>query len=60
MRLGDLPPELLELAHRLYDRKLVPQMPDQVIVNEYNAGQGISAHVDEKSSFADGSESGAG
>ena len=54
LRLGDLPPELLELAQRLYDSKLVPQMPDQVIVNEYKAGQGISVHVDEKSSFDDG------
>ena len=54
MRLGDLPPKLLELAHRLYHSKLVPQMPDQVIVNEYNADQGISAHVDARSSFADG------
>lgn len=54
MRLGGLPAELLELAQRLYENKLVPQMPDQVIVNEYKAGQGISVHVDERSSFADG------
>ena len=54
MRLGELPAELLELAERLYDRKLVPQLPDQVIVNEYQAGQGISVHMDAPGSFADG------
>ena len=53
MRLGELPAELEELAERLYDRGLVPQMPDQVIVNEYRAGQGISPHVDARG-FADG------
>ena len=54
LRLGDLPPALLELAQRLYESKLVPQMPDQVIINEYVAGQGISEHVDALGSFADG------
>ena len=54
MRLGELPPALLDLSRRLYSRKLVPQMPDQVIVNEYTAGQGISIHVDKVGSFADG------
>ena len=53
MRLGKLPAVLLKLARRLFDAKLVPQMPDQVIVNEYLAGQGISAHMD-AGSFADG------
>ena len=54
MRLGELPQPLLDLAQRLYAGKLVPQMPDQVIVNEYKAGQGISIHVDKVGSFADG------
>ena len=52
--IGDLPPPLAELAQRLYDGKLVPHMPDQVIVNEYAAGQGISRHYDALRSFADG------
>ena len=54
MRLGELPALLAELAHRLYERKLVPQLPDQVIVNEYEAGQGIAPHADARKSFADG------
>ena len=29
-------------------------MPDQVIINEYRAGQGIAAHIDVPASFADG------
>lgn len=53
MRLGRLPAELLALTQRLFDAKLVPQMPDQVIVNEYLAGQGIRTHTD-AGSFADG------
>ena len=54
MRLGELPALLAELAHRLYERRLVPQLPDQVIVNEYEAGQGITPHADARKSFADG------
>ena len=53
MRLGELPEPLAELAQRLYDRGLVPQMPDQAIVNEYEANQGITPHADAPS-FADG------
>ena len=53
MHLGELPAPLAELAQRLYDRRLVPQMPDQAIVNEYKAGQGITPHADAPS-FADG------
>ena len=52
--IGSLPAELFDLAQRLHDRKLVPQLPDQVIVNEYQPGQGISSHIDAPSSFADG------
>lgn len=54
MRLGELPPPLAELAQRLLDKKLVPQLPDQVIVNEYLAKQGISRHADAPGSFQDG------
>lgn len=53
MRLGELPEELADLAQRLVAEGLVPQLPDQVIVNEYNADQGISPHVDAPS-FGDG------
>ena len=53
MRLGALPAELADLAERLYKEKLVPQLPDQVIVNEYEADQGITPHIDVRA-FADG------
>ena len=53
MHLGPLPVELAELAERLFQEKLVPQLPDQVIINEYVANQGITPHVDVQS-FADG------
>ena len=46
MRLGPLPAALAELAERLFEEQLVPQLPDQVIVNEYKAGQGIAPHID--------------
>ena len=54
MRLGELPPPLAELAQRLLDKRLVPQLPDQVIVNEYLTKQGISRHADAPGSFHDG------
>lgn len=53
MRLGELPPELADLAHRLVAKGLVSQLPDQVIVNEYTADQGIRPHIDAPS-FDDG------
>ena len=53
MRLGPLPVELAELAERLFKENLVPRLPDQVIVNEYQADQGITPHVDIMG-FADG------
>ena len=53
MRLGPLPVELAELAERLFKENLVPQLPDQVIVNEYRADQGITPHID-ITGFADG------
>jgi len=46
MYLGPLP----DWAHRLADRLMsdghMPTAPDQLIVNEYEPGQGITAHVD--------------
>ena len=54
MRLGDLPEWADVLARRLFDIGLVPNLPDQLIVNEYVGNQGISKHVDAESSFAEG------
>jgi alkylated DNA repair dioxygenase AlkB len=46
MRLGPLPEWLLPTAEVVGDMPDFGRRPDQVIVNEYLPGQGISAHVD--------------
>ena len=53
MFLGNLPVWAEEIARRLVASRLVPQLPDQVIVNEYVKTQGIHTHID-AGSFADG------
>lgn len=54
MHLGPLPEWANRIARRLFDEGYVGELPDQVIVNEYEGNQGIAPHVDSKSSFADG------
>lgn len=49
--LGPLPDWASELAKRLYNAGYVPELPDQVIVNEYVGMQGISKHIDCPSCF---------
>ena len=44
--LGPLPELLQKLAERLTVDGHFQTVPDQVIVNEYQPGQGISAHID--------------
>jgi alkylated DNA repair dioxygenase AlkB len=46
MRLGPLPGWSLDVVRRLEENKLIPETPDQLIINEYHPGQGIAAHVD--------------
>jgi alkylated DNA repair dioxygenase AlkB len=41
-----LPPWAVDLAGRLHAQGWMPGVADQLIVNEYLPGQGISAHVD--------------
>ena len=53
MRLGPLPPWADNVARRLVEKRLIPNLPDQVIVNEYVENQGIARHVDSES-FEDG------
>lgn len=53
MYLGDLPAWAVQLAQRLVDEKLMPVLPDQVIVNEYRGNQGISSHIDQPHIFAE-------
>ena len=44
--LGPLPEWVKPLSQRLFEEGVFPSAPDQMIVNEYEPGQGISAHVD--------------
>ena len=46
MHIGELPPFAIEVAEKLMSQKLIEKLPDQLIVNEYEPGQGISAHID--------------
>ncbi|HVU09774.1 MAG TPA: alpha-ketoglutarate-dependent dioxygenase AlkB [Phototrophicaceae bacterium] len=53
MYLGALPDWAQSLAERLHADGFAPALPDQVIVNEYQPGQGIAPHVDCVPCFAD-------
>ncbi|MEB3182298.1 MAG: alpha-ketoglutarate-dependent dioxygenase AlkB [Nostocaceae cyanobacterium] len=53
MHLGELPVWADEIARRLYKERFIKALPDQVIVNEYQPGQGIAKHIDCLSCFTD-------
>ena len=53
-RLGPLPEWAESLALRLVSSRLLDQLPDQVIVNDYRLDEGISKHIDKPGIFADG------
>jgi alkylated DNA repair dioxygenase AlkB len=53
MYLGQLPAFATPIANRLAERSLFQRLPDQLIVNEYLPGQGITAHVDCEPCFAE-------
>ena len=46
LRIGVLPGWLQTYAVRLQQAGYFSEIPDQVIINEYQPGQGISAHID--------------
>ena len=46
MRIGPLPEFIQPVAEKLRERGWFAETPDQVIVNEYEPGQGIAAHAD--------------
>ncbi len=46
LRIGVLPDWLQTYAVSLKQAGLFSEMPDQVIINDYQPGQGISAHID--------------
>jgi len=51
--LGPLPEWLMSYCDRLRVDGYFPQAPDQVIINEYQPGQGIARHVDCVPCFTD-------
>ena len=51
--LGILPDWLQAIADRLVSDHLTTKVPDQVIINEYQPGQGISNHIDCVPCFGD-------
>lgn len=53
MHLGDLPDFAVQIANEMLSLNMIDEIPDQVIVNEYLPGQGISAHVDCEPCFKD-------
>ena len=53
MRIGELPEWLKRLSHKLHKDGYMPEVADQVIVNEYEPGQGISSHIDCEPCFQD-------
>ena len=53
LKIGELPDWLQGYATKLQQAGLFYEMPDQVIINEYQPGQGISAHIDCVPCFAD-------
>ncbi len=53
MHLGPLPHWAQALAQKLVNEKLIKDLPDQMIVNEYCCNQGIAAHIDAEGSFAE-------
>lgn len=53
MHIGVLPEWLKRLSHKLHSQEYMPEVADQVIINEYLPGQGISSHVDCQPCFKD-------
>lgn len=53
LRIGAIPDWLGGLCERLNAEGIFSRTPDQVIINEYQPGQGISAHVDCVPCFGD-------
>ncbi len=53
MHIGELPEWLNRLSEKLYEDRYMPEVADQVIVNEYLPGQGISSHIDCEPCFKD-------
>lgn len=46
MHIGELPEWLKRLSQKLHKDGHMPEVADQVIINEYEQGEGISSHID--------------
>lgn len=53
MKISDLPDWLDDIASELKEKNILTEKPDQVIINEYLPGQGISTHIDCEPCFTD-------
>lgn len=53
MRIGELPEWLKRLSNKLHKDEHMPEIADQVIINEYEPGQGIAGHIDCEPCFRD-------
>ena len=53
MKIGALPPFGKEIAKKLVNQGLMQTEADQLIINEYQPGQGIAAHIDCEPCFGD-------
>lgn len=51
MYLGALPGWLSPITEKMVAFNLIPEFPDQAIINEYLPGQGITSHIDCKPCF---------
>ena len=51
MQLGPIPQWVQSLASKIHTDGHMPTLPDQLIVNEYDPGQGINPHIDSVKSF---------
>jgi alkylated DNA repair dioxygenase AlkB len=45
-RIGELPPWAAEISERVWRDCLMPDIPNQIVVNDYPPGAGIFMHVD--------------
>jgi alkylated DNA repair dioxygenase AlkB len=46
MKIADFPDWMMAYARKLHEEDIFPDIPDQVIINEYLPGQGIASHID--------------
>ena len=53
MKIGSLPKWVMPIAHQLQLDGYFDKLPDQLIINEYLPGQGITPHIDCEPCFED-------